>query len=248
MVFFSYCTLWPISLLLHLFLYFLFSFHISPSPSAPPLLPLPSLHPSLSVSVCVFFLFSSSSVSYYIISLDTCTGIIFWYIYITDKNQRKTTSWHKSSQIFGWRLPRGFILNNWTRVKTMYIYYIYKKVWNSGLPTSPWQPTWPFSMASVAHGTEGDQLLSFTSFFSVFSFSWLSLFHWHFILFTFILFHSRLFYFIYTCFYFIHTYFVSFTLVLFHSRLFYFIYTCFYFIHTCFVSFTLVLFQLHLLY
>ena len=33
-------------------------------------------------------------------------------INITDKNQRKTTSWHKSSQIFGRRLPLGFILNN----------------------------------------------------------------------------------------------------------------------------------------
>ena len=42
------------------------------------------------------------------------------YIYKTDKNQRKTTSWHERSQIFGSRLPRGFILNNWTRVKTQF--------------------------------------------------------------------------------------------------------------------------------
>ena len=46
---------------------------------------------------------------------------VFFGLYITDKNQRKTTSWHKSSQIFGWRFPRGFILNNWTRVN-IYIY------------------------------------------------------------------------------------------------------------------------------
>ena len=32
------------------------------------------------------------------------------YIYITDKNLSKTTNWHK--EIFGSRLPRGFILNN----------------------------------------------------------------------------------------------------------------------------------------
>ena len=67
----------------------------------------PSLSLFLSVSVC------------FCLSVCLCLSLPI-YIYKTDKNQRKTTSWHKSSQIFGWRLPRGFILNNWTRVKTQF--------------------------------------------------------------------------------------------------------------------------------
>ena len=51
---------------------------------------------------------------------------------LTDKNRRKTTIWHKSSQIFGWRLPQGFILNNWMWVKTVHttiLKYQVTKTW-----------------------------------------------------------------------------------------------------------------------